>query len=210
MLKDLFKKRDEPKNVDLVIVGLGNPGNKYIETRHNVGWMAVERIAKKLKTTFQAGRGDYYSAFAKFAGKLIMLVLPTTYMNNSGKALSQISKKYSVPSKDFLVLVDEYNFPVGKIHIKTGGSGGGHNGTSSVIEHIGNDFMRMRLGIDRNFSEGGLVDYVLSNFDDPELEDVNKMLDNVVLSSLFLAKAGFKRAISEINSGKLFEKIDPK
>jgi len=202
---NFLKKTPEPKYIDFAFVGLGNPGNQYAKTRHNIGWMAVERFAESLNAHFEAGKGKYYQAFAKYAGKQIILVIPTTYMNNSGEAVDFIIKKFGIKAQNIAILVDEYNFPIGKIHVKKGGSGGGHNGTTSVIQHIGGDFIRMRLGIDRNFGQGELVNYVLSNFEENEIEKVNEILDNSTKAMQHIIKAGFQRAMSEINSGKLFE-----
>lgn len=201
---NLFKKEKEPEKYDYVIAGLGNPGEKYAKTRHNIGWMAVTALAIKNKLTFKPGKGKYYYANLSYAGKMTMLLLPTTYMNNSGEALKFIQNRYKVESKNFLIVVDEYNFPLGKVHLKNQGSGGGHNGTSSVLNHLGEEFGRLRLGIEKNFGAGELVNYVLSNFNEDEVDKVNLTLDKAVLSMEHILKAGFQRATSDINSGKLF------
>lgn len=188
-----------------IFVGLGNIGDKYAKTRHNVGWMLMEKIAEKYKLTFRQGKGDYYYSDARIAGKKIMFVLPTTYMNNSGIAVKQILNKHNQKVSDVCIFVDEYNFPIGKIHVKATGSDGGHNGTSSMISELNsNEFMRLRLGIDKKFGPGELVDYVLNNFTEEEKIEVDNMLSNALKSVEHIIKAGFQRAMSEINSGKLF------
>ncbi|MDC1067906.1 aminoacyl-tRNA hydrolase [Candidatus Kapabacteria bacterium] len=191
---------------DYAFVGLGNPGDKYAETRHNIGWMLIEKIASKYKLTFKAGSANFYYSEMKYAGKNVILILPTTYMNSSGEAVAFVSKKYKIEPKNILIFVDEYNFPLGKIHIKSNGSGGGHNGTTSVINHIGSEFVRLRLGIDRNFGQGELVEYVLAKFKEDEVEQVTQMLNDSVLSLEHFLKVGYKRAISDINSGTLIQK----
>lgn len=204
---DFLKKDKTPqKNYDWIFAGLGNPGEKYANTRHNIGWMAIEELAKRKGLNFQAGKGNFYYADWKFAGKQIMLCIPTTYMNNTGEALKYIQNKNGIKSNKFVILVDEYNFPVGKIHLKAAGSGGGHNGTASVIQHLEQDnFYRLRMGIDRNFGPGELVEYVLSNFEENEKEGVEEMINKTILSLEHLIKAGAQRAISDINSGKIFK-----
>lgn len=190
---------------DFVFIGLGNIGEKYRFTRHNIGWLLMERLVKKYDFTFNAGKGDYYFAEKKIYNKNICFVLPTTYMNNSGIAAKQIVGKYKVDTKKICIFVDEYNFPIGKFHLKATGSSGGHNGVTSMIEELGtNEFMRFRLGIDKKFGQGELVEYVLSNFKDDEMLEVEKMLDESEIAIDYLIKVGFDRAMSEINSRKIF------
>lgn len=194
--------------IDLLICGLGNPGSKYENTRHNVGWMAADAIAKELKCDFIPASPIYWLASDKYAGKNILICKPTTYMNNSGEAVRKIKDKYALSISQILILVDEYNFPLGKVHIKKGGSGGGHNGVISIIEELDdNNFYSMRLGIDKKFESGGMVDYVLSNFEEEEKEMLEIMLGRVVKSIKVILKTNINRAASDINSGRLFEDI---
>lgn len=190
---------------DFVFIGLGNIGEKYNNTRHNIGWLLMERLIVKYELNFVAGKGDYYVCEKKIYGKNLLFVLPTTYMNNSGLAAKQIRDKYKVKANQMCIFVDEYNFPIGKFHLKATGSSGGHNGVISMIEELGtNEFMRFRLGIDKKFGQGELVEYVLGNFKDDELPEVTKMLDEAQLAIDHLIKVGFVRAMSEINSRKIF------
>jgi PTH1 family peptidyl-tRNA hydrolase len=195
---------------NLILVGLGNIGEKYRYTRHNIGWLLMEKISKKHNLSFETGKGDFYFAEKIIFGKKILFVLPTTYMNNSGKAIKQILKSSKNDTKDVCVFVDEYNFPIGKLHIKRTGSDGGHNGLDSVITELQTkEFMRLRLGIDKKFGPGELVDYVLSNFNDNEINEVDLMLENGLIAVEHLIKAGFERAMSDINSGNLFKDKQP-
>lgn len=190
---------------DLVIIGLGNIGEKYRFTRHNIGWLLIEKFSEKYELSFAKEKGDYYSAEKSIFGKKILFVLPTTFMNNSGIAAKQIMAKYKVKPKQICILVDEYNFPIGKFNLKATGSSGGHNGVTSMIEELGtNEFIRFRLGIDKKFGQGELVEYVLSNFSESEFVEVDKMLVESVLAIEHLIKVGFDRAMSEINSRKIF------
>lgn len=194
-----------------IFVGLGNIGEKYRSTRHNIGWLLMEKIATKHNLTFKTGKGDFYFAENTLFGKKILYVLPTTYMNNSGKAIKQILSMHKIDPKNVCVFVDEYNFPIGKLHIKRTGSDGGHNGLLSVITELETrEFMRLRLGIDKKFGPGELVDYVLSNFSEDEVPKIDQMLDNALIAVEHLIKAGFERAMSDINSEKLFISLDKK
>lgn len=188
-----------------LILGLGNPGAKYKFTRHNVGWMVAERIIEKNQLTIFEKTKYYEIAEYKHKGKTNIVGVPLTYMNLSGEATIRLASKYNIPIENILVLVDEYNFPLGKIHLKKGGGDGGHNGIGSIIEKLNNNnFLRMRLGIDRNFGQGELVDYVLSEFRAEEADKLSEMLDNSIKGINYLIENGFARAASEINSGKLF------
>jgi|GEM_PF-89188 len=190
---------------DYIIIALGNPGTKYQFTRHNIAWLAIDVFIQNHKLDFSPGNSDFYFAEKKYAGKEILIVKPTTYMNNSGLVVKHLKNKLNANNNDFIVLVDEYNFPLSKVHLKKGGSDGGHNGLSSIIYELESaDFWRLRLGIDKNFGPGQLVNYVLSNFNKDEKESLDIALNKAVKSIEHIIKSGTQRAMSEINSGKLF------
>ena len=191
--------------IDWLIVGLGNPGKKYVNTRHNIGWMVAEALAEKHKARFLPSVIYHYTNFTIHNSKAI-ICLPTTYMNASGEAVSKLALKYSIPVENIVIIVDEYNFPIGKIHLKSGGSDGGHNGVTSVIEALeSRDFLRLRCGIDRNFTAGGLIDYVLSNFSPNDSDNLKQMIKNAVTSIERLLEIGVSRAMSDINSEILWK-----
>jgi PTH1 family peptidyl-tRNA hydrolase len=191
--------------IDWLIVGLGNPGKKYVNTRHNIGWMVAEAFAEKHKAKFLPSLIYQHTTISIYNTKA-MICLPTTYMNASGEAVSKLSMKFSIPAENIVVIVDEYNFPLGKIHLKSGGSDGGHNGVFSVIEALeSREFLRLRCGIDRNFSAGGLIDYVLSNFTSDDSAVLKQMIKNAVTSIDRLLEIGVSRAMSDINSEILWK-----
>jgi len=191
---------------DFIILALGNPGSRYSSTRHNVGWIAIDKFIEKHKLYFKPGKTDFYYTEKKYAGKEILIVKPTNYMNNSGLVAKYLKSKLNAKTSDFIILVDEYNFQVGKVHFKKGGSDGGHNGLSSIIYELeATDFWRLRLGIDNKFGTGQLVDYVLSNFDEKEKKYLEIAVNKAVKSLEYIIKFGSQRAMSEINSEKLFE-----
>lgn len=188
-----------------LILGLGNPGKKYSNTRHNVGWMVAQKLIQDNNLKI-IDKTRYYE-IAEYTYKNItnLVGIPLTYMNLSGEAVLRLMIKYKIPIEKVLVIVDEYNFPLGRIHLRQGGSDGGHNGIASIIQKLNNpNFLRMRLGIDRKFGQGELVDYVLSEFTEDEREQLVTMLSNSIKSINYLIENGFARAASEINSGKLF------
>ena len=192
--------------IDLFVLGLGNPDSNYLNTRHNIGWSCVEKLIEQYEGKINTIRNSAKYSILKIKNKNVLAAMPLTYMNASGIAAKKLCNMFQIPCEKLLIVVDEYNFPVGKIHIKSSGSDGGHNGVASIIEELGtNNFYRLRCGIDRNFTYGGLIDYVLSDFSNEEKENVNKMIDNVVkaINHFTLFEPG--RAMSDINSGKIFQ-----
>ncbi len=185
-----------------LIVGLGNPGDRYHSTRHNIGWMVAEAFAEKKQMQFKKGKGNWQEAECSIKGEKISLILPETYMNNSGQAVGEFIRYYKIPTEHVIMLVDEYNFPVGKMQLKQGGSDGGHNGTSSMIAHIGPAFWRFRFGIDKQFGPGEIADYVLAPFRQEELELRNGMIERGVKALLLFFSGNHSRALQQINAEK--------
>ena len=133
--------------IDL-IAGLGNPEPQYLTTRHNAGFWFVDALARELGAKFSASRKiDSDSAEITLAGRRIRLIKPTTYMNESGRALSKALSYFKIPSENVLVAYDEIDFPPGRIRLKFGGGHAGHNGIRSIISHIGPAFWRLRIGV---------------------------------------------------------------
>lgn len=196
----------------ILIVALGNPGDRYTNTRHNIGWMVLDKFVQKHEIEIKPESNIYYAGYAKYAGKNIILCYPTTYMNNSGEAVIKIASKYGIPISNIIVIVDEYQFPLGKIHFRNGGSHSGHNGIASVMEELNSaNFYRLRMGIDKNFPQGGMVDYVLSPFREDELPQLEIALNKGVDALEYIIKSGISRAMSFINSGELWnENVKPK
>lgn len=189
-----------------LLVGLGNPGKKYENTRHNIGWMVIEALAEKYNQDITIGSSIYYMTELKIAGKNIIAIMPTTYMNLSGEAVRKVSDKFQIPVDRIIVINDEYNFSVGKVHLKQDGSDGGHNGILSIIEELqATEFFRLRCGIGNNFLSGQMVRYVLSKFEDDEEEAKMLMINKAIDSIKTLIELGKNRAMSLVNSGKLWE-----
>lgn len=152
-----------------MIVGLGNIGRQYAQTRHNVGFMIVDELASKLNVTFQTSKFEAQVATAFQDGKKILLVKPATYMNDSGRAVGPLMSYYNVDPADLLVIHDDLDLPLGKVRLKQKGSTGGHNGIKSIISHVGDQhFKRVKVGIDHP-QKMSVVDYVLGKFTPAEV-----------------------------------------
>jgi PTH1 family peptidyl-tRNA hydrolase len=193
-----------------LVAGLGNPGDKYAYNRHNIGWMVAASICRKYNKPVMAWNNLCYKSTLRIEGKLALVSLPTTYMYNSGEAIEFLTHQYNIPSERVVVVTDEYNFPLGRVHLRRGGSDGGHNGVASVIEKLDtSDFYRLRCGIGNDFPPGGLVDYVLSNFKKEEKAGRDRMIARAVESIEHMVRLGPDRAMSDINSGRLWQDEQP-
>ncbi len=160
-----------------VVVGLGNPGSKYENSRHNIGWMVLDRLADRHGAT---GKGKTNDAAATARGRIgddeLILVKPLTYMNRSGEAMRKVMARERSPMRDVLVVVDDMDLPFGKLRMKAKGSAGGHNGLRSIIGEMGTeDFARLRIGIGK--PRGGAVSHVLGDFAHAEQQHLDMILD---------------------------------
>ncbi len=148
----------------LLLVGLGNPGARYVGTRHNVGFMAVQAIAKRHGIGSWRRRFQGVACEGTLGGARVLLLLPGTFMNESGRAVAQAAHFYKLPLVDITVFHDEIELPPGKVRIKVGGGIAGHNGLRSISEHIGNDYRRVRIGVGHPGHKDLVEHYVLSDF----------------------------------------------
>lgn len=160
-----------------LIVGLGNPGIKYEETRHNIGFKVLDDLAKELDVNFSAERlGDI--AIAKLKGRTLILLKPSTFMNLSGKAVNYWMQQEKIPVERLLVITDDIALPFGKLRMKGKGSDGGHNGLKDIIAVLNSSvFPRLRFGVGSDFSKGRQVDYVLGEWSDEERNLLNERID---------------------------------
>lgn len=186
------------------IVGLGNPGSRYTYTRHNIGWSVLDAIAVKEGVQFKPGKGDFLYARKTVEKKDCVFLKPTTFMNDSGVAVVQALDIFSPENvdirNDLLVILDEFQLPLGMVRLKGMGGDGGHNGMASVIYHLQSErFPRLRCGIDKKFDAGRLVEYVLSPFADDEEEIVEKMTTHARDTALGFATMGIVRAMNVFN-----------
>jgi PTH1 family peptidyl-tRNA hydrolase len=164
-----------------LIVGLGNHGVKYLKTRHNIGFMAIKKLVENfdLKTFNKRYDAIYYEMnFSKDIK--IILIMPQTYMNNSGVAVQKFCRFFKIPANDVIVIHDDIDLELGKIKVKIGGGNGGHNGLKSIDQHIGANYLRIRLGVGKPQNDMDVADYVLNNFSKSEEVIVNLMVDFIV------------------------------
>ncbi len=153
------------------IVGLGNPGKQYINTRHNIGFIILDAFANKHKLSFAPDKGEYYSVGSNLIASHFCLYKPTTFMNLSGNALLQIVETNNLELEDLLVITDDINLPTGNVRFREAGGDGGHNGLASIIYSLEtNKFNRLRFGVGNKFENGEMPKYVLDNFYENEKE----------------------------------------
>jgi len=182
------KSRFAEDNIEMkkyLIVGLGNIGEKYADTRHNIGFKILDHFAKKEDVTFKteklADKAEY-----KLKGRLFIFIKPNTYMNLSGKAVQYWLQKENIPLDNLLVITDDLNLPFGSLRIKTKGSDGGHNGLKDIQDKLNTStYNRFRFGISDSFGKGRQVDYVLGEWTDEE----NKKLPERLLKSVEIIKS---------------------
>lgn len=163
-----------------LIVGLGNIGSEYADTRHNIGFMVADALVNKAGSGFSNLRLAYYSEFS-LKGRSIHVIKPTTYMNLSGKALNYWMQELKISVGNILVVVDDLAIPFGSIKLKPKGSSAGHNGLKSIEATLGgSNYARLRFGIGDNYPKGRQVDYVLSSFDEDEQPELPALIDRAV------------------------------
>jgi len=182
----------------LVALGLGNPEDQYEGTRHNVGKEILGALARKLCLRVSSGRGDY--CFAEDASDHLVLVVPTTYVNSSGRAATQALAAFGADIEDLLVVCDDFSLPIGSLRLRPRGSDGGHNGLASIIYELGSDaFARMRIGIGP-LPEGCVSrDFVLGRFSSEEQAVMETVRPTACEAVLAVARDGLERAMNLYN-----------
>ena len=172
----------------LLFVGLGNPGSAYVGNRHNVGFMAVEAIAKRHGIGPWRRRFQGVAAEGPLAGKRVLMLLPGTFMNESGRAVAEAANFYKLGIGDIMVFHDEIELPPGKVRLKIGGGNAGHNGLRSISEHLGNDYRRVRIGVGHPGVKELVHHHVLSDFAKSERPWVEALCDVIADNAVLLAK----------------------
>ncbi|HAP36156.1 MAG TPA: aminoacyl-tRNA hydrolase [Bacteroidetes bacterium] len=187
------------------IVGLGNPGNRYRFTRHNIGFLAIEFLIDKFKAKHFEGNSLYECYQTTLAENSVLFVMPQTYMNNSGTAVREIFQKYDLAFADFLILYDDFQIPFGTLRLRPKGSDGGHNGLSSIIYHLENDLVpRLRIGVSGKtmpieHNRDSMADYVLSRFDADEEKLLPQLLNYTCNASISWVQSGIQETMNHYN-----------
>ncbi|HEO3414966.1 TPA: aminoacyl-tRNA hydrolase [Streptococcus agalactiae] len=188
-----------------MIVGLGNPGSKYNDTKHNIGFMAVDRIVKKLDVNFTEDKNFKAEIGSDFInGEKIYFIKPTTFMNNSGIAVKALLTYYNISIKDMIIIYDDLDMEVGKIRFRQKGSAGGHNGIKSIIAHLGTqEFDRIKVGIGRPNGCMTVINHVLGKFDKNDEIMISNTLDKVDNAvNYYLQTNDFQKTMQKYNGLK--------
>ncbi|MGV1098763.1 aminoacyl-tRNA hydrolase [Thiovibrio sp. JS02] len=184
-----------------LLVGLGNPGKDYAATRHNIGFIFLDYLAAKYGFSFKGTKWQADAAKEQLWGKQLLLVKPLTYMNRSGAAVQAIANFHQVPVDRIIVVHDELDLPLGRTKIMVNRGAGGHNGIRSMIEQLGSkDFVRVRVGIGRPFSDEGISNFVLSRFSAEEQPLVQQELENIEEGVRLILEQGVASAMNRMNT----------
>ena len=182
-----------------LIVGLGNIGNEYTNTRHNIGFDVVDFLAKKQEVAFESVKLGTLAKF-RFKGRLFILLKPSTYMNLSGKAVRYWQTKEKIPLENTLIICDDLSLPLGSLRLKSKGGAGGHNGLQHIQDLLGtSQYPRLRFGIGNDFSKGKQVDFVLGKWKDTEQEKLPKRIEKAAEAILSFGTAGLNNTMNAYN-----------
>lgn len=185
-----------------LIVGLGNPGSEYHNTRHNVGFMAIDTISKKHHIPIRTNRNQAHIGEGQINGHKVILAKPMTYMNLSGAAVKGLMRRFQIAPSELLVIYDDAALPLGRLRIRPGGSAGGHNGIKSIINSIGTqDFPRIRIGI--GSTDRDLIDHVLSKFQHSELMVIYNAIDKAIEAVEVILDQGLEAAMNRFNAASI-------
>lgn len=187
-------------NRKFLIVGLGNAEDKYAGTRHNIGFEVVNALAKKLDAQFAPGKLAYV-AKVRHKGRQLILILPTTYMNLSGKAVKYWMGQENIAADSIMVVSDDIDLPVAELKMKPKGGGGSHNGLGNIIELLGHqNFPRLRFGIGKNYAQGYQVNYVLGKFESEERPLIDAGIAKAVDAIITFVTIGVDKAMNQANT----------
>ena len=179
-----------------LLVGLGNPGSEYAGTRHNIGFMVLDRLAQQENLSF-APASKWNCTWTRWGE--IILVKPMTYMNRSGDSVAAIGHYFRIQADELLTVVDDVALPLGKLRLRESGSDGGHNGLKSIIAHFGTEFPRLRIGVGAAADSADLVDHVLSTFSKAEQETIDRSVERATEAIRKVADEGIEAAMNIFN-----------
>lgn len=188
-----------------LIAGLGNPGKKYEDTRHNVGFRAISKLAAKYGVTGMREQKKGLTATMTVDGEKVMLVEPLTFMNLSGQCIGELARYYHIEPENIIVIYDDVDLPVGAIRVRAGGKPGTHNGMKSIVSHLGTkDFNRVRIGVGSRGPDEDLADFVLSRFPKAEDEKIDESASLAAEAALDIVRLGSRTCMNKYNG--LFKK----
>ena len=194
----LFQKKAP---VSWLVVGLGNPGGQYENTRHNAGFLTADELARRGRFAIQRLKFKALTASAELGGQGVLVMKPTTYMNLSGEAVGEAARFYKIPPDHVLVISDDVSLPLGKLRIRTGGSAGGHNGLKSTIQHLGADqFPRVKVGVgEKPHPDYDMADWVLGKFQGEDKKVMDEAVKRAADAVECYLKDGPQKAMNRFN-----------
>lgn len=207
-IADIFKKLESERTpapqgaVEYIICGLGNPGTQYEGTRHNIGFMTIDTLCDKYKLDCKKLRFKSLTCDAMISGKRCLIMKPTTFMNNSGEAVTEAMSFYKIPPERTIIVFDDISLEPGKLRIRRKGSDGGHNGIKSIIYLSGSDmFPRIKMGVGaKPHPDYNLADWVLGHFKKEQAEAIETAMDNAVSSIELMVGGKMNEAMNKFNS----------
>ncbi len=207
-IADIFKKLESERTpapqgaVEYIICGLGNPGTQYEGTRHNIGFMTIDTLCDKYKLDCKKLRFKSLTCDAMISGKRCLIMKPTTFMNNSGEAVTEAMSFYKIPPERTVIVFDDISLEPGKLRIRRKGSDGGHNGIKSIIYLSGSDmFPRIKMGVGaKPHPDYNLADWVLGHFKKEQAEALETAMDNAVSSIELMVGGKMNEAMNKFNS----------
>ncbi|WP_028980062.1 aminoacyl-tRNA hydrolase [Sporocytophaga myxococcoides] len=183
-----------------LIFGLGNIGPEYELTRHNIGFLVLDRLADKEGLKFRSDRYAFVTEY-KYKGRTLLLIKPTTFMNLSGKTVNYWMKTENVSAENIMVITDDIALPYGTLRMRSKGSNGGHNGLGNIQQVLGSEvYPRLRFGVGSEFSKGRQVDYVLGKFSSKEFDELPIFMDKAIDGILAFCTIGIERAMNTVNT----------
>ena len=186
--------------VDWLIVGLGNPGQKYEHTRHNMGFLTVDLLAEKLGVKLNKVKFKAAYNIVNFAGCKCLVMKPQTYMNLSGEAVREAAQFYKIPADRVLVIYDDVSLPVGKLRVRPSGSAGGHNGIKNIIAHLGTqDFPRVKIGVAAPGESGDMIDWVIGVPSQAERKVLSESFEKAIQAAERIITDGCQKAMNQFN-----------
>ena len=200
---DLFRAIETPRDtspISWLIVGLGNPGKDYVNTRHNAGFIAIDYIAEKLGTKIDRARFHALTTEARIGETRVLLMKPETYMNNSGVAVGEAASFYKIPAERIIVLHDEISFDPGLLRIRRKGSAGGHNGLKSIIAAVGEEFPRVKIGVGKKpRPDYDLADWVLGKMGGEDIKKLDSRLSDIYDATLLIVGGKIDDAMAKFS-----------
>ena len=200
MVISLFGTNKKSSSLDWIVVFLGNPGDKYENTRHNVGFMTADALGEKLNKPIQRLKFKALTNVVEYGGCRVLLMKPTTYMNLSGEAVREAVQFYKIPADHVLVIYDDVSLPVGKLRVRPTGSAGGHNGIKNIIAHLGTqDFPRIKIGTGAPGEGGDMIDWVIGVPSQAERKVLVESFRRAIDAAECIIEHGCQKAMNDFN-----------